>query len=91
MDPGSEGYAKEELCAQIASLMIGDQLSIGHDPGQHAAYVKSWVRILKDAPKEILRASRDAHKITGYVMDLEKERAPAAVEKLPQIERPFWM
>ncbi|MFE8033097.1 ArdC family protein [Thiohalocapsa marina] len=84
---GSVGYAKEELRAEIASLMIGDQLGIGHDPGQHAAYVKSWVQILKDDPKEILRASRDADKITGYVMDLEKERAPAAIEKLPQVER----
>ncbi|NCA72149.1 MAG: DUF1738 domain-containing protein [Sphingobacteriia bacterium] len=85
---GSVGYAKEELRAEIASLMIGDQLGIGHDPGQHAAYVKSWVQILKDDPKEILRASRDADKITGYVMGLEKERAPSTIEKLPQIERP---
>jgi antirestriction protein ArdC len=68
--------------------MIGEALGIGHDPGQHAAYVKSWVQILKDDPKEILRASRDADKITGYVMDLEKGRAPARIETLAQIERP---
>jgi antirestriction protein ArdC len=85
---GSVGYAKEELRAEIASLMIGDQLGIGHDPGQHAAYVKSWVQVLKEDPKEILRASRDADKITGYMLALEKERIPAKVEKLPQIERP---
>jgi len=84
---GSEGYAKEELRAEIASLMIGDQLGIGHDPGQHAAYVKSWVKVLKEDPREILRASRDADKITAYVMDLEKERAPSTIEKLPQVER----
>ena len=85
---GSVGYAKEELRAEIASLMVGDQLGIGHDPGQHAAYVKSWVQVLKEDPKEILRASRDADKIAGYVMSLEKERAPSAIEKLPQVERP---
>jgi antirestriction protein ArdC len=85
---GSVGYAKEELRAEIASLMIGDQLGIGHDPGQHAAYVKSWVQVLKEEPKEILRASRDADKIASYVMDLEKDRAPSAIEKLPQVERP---
>ena len=68
--------------------MVGDQLGIGHDPGQHAAYVKSWVQVLKEDPKEILRASRDADKIAGYVMNLEKERAPSAVEKLQQVERP---
>jgi antirestriction protein ArdC len=85
---GSVGYAKEELRAEIASLMIGDRLGIGHDPGQHAAYVKSWVQVLKEDPKEILRASRDADKIAGYVLALEKERAPSPVEKLPQVERP---
>jgi antirestriction protein ArdC len=45
---GSVGYAKEELRAEIASLMIDDRLGIGHDPGQHAAYVKSWVQVLKE-------------------------------------------
>jgi antirestriction protein ArdC len=84
---GSVGYAKEELRAEIASLMIGDELGIGHDPGQHAAYVKSWVQVLKEDPKEILRASRDADKIAGYVLGLEKERAPANVENLPRVER----
>ncbi|MGE5153073.1 MAG: ArdC family protein [Bdellovibrio bacteriovorus] len=85
---GSVGYAKEELRAEIASLMIGDRLGIGHDPGQHAAYVKSWVQVLKEDPKEILRASRDADKISGYVLGLEKDRAPSTIERLPQVERP---
>jgi len=68
--------------------MVGDQLGIGHDPGQHAAYVKSWVQVLKKDPKEILRASRDADKITGDVLGLEKERLLTNMEKLPQVERP---
>jgi len=73
---GSEGYAKEELRAEIASLMIGDQLGIGHDPGQHAAYVKSWVKILTDEPKEILRAARDADKITDYCSHMRRSGCP---------------
>jgi antirestriction protein ArdC/predicted RNA methylase len=85
---GSEGYAKEELRAEIASLMIGDRLGIGHDPGQHAAYVDSWIKVLKDDPKEILRAARDADKITDYLLAHEKERLPTNMEKLPQVERP---
>jgi antirestriction protein ArdC len=84
---GSIGYAKEELRAEIASLMIGDRLGIGHDPGQHAAYVKSWVQVLKEDPKEILRASRDADKISNYVLSLEKERMPSNIDKLPEVPR----
>jgi antirestriction protein ArdC len=85
---GSVGYAKEELRAEIASLMIGDQLGIGHDPGQHAAYVNSWVQVLKEDPKEILRASRDADKISKCVLALENNRMLSNIEKLPEVPEP---
>ncbi len=75
---GSEGYAKEELRAEIASMMLGDDLGIGHDPGQHAAYVNSWIKALQDDPREIFRAAADAERIQNLVLSLEKE---AAVEK----------
>ena len=68
---GDESYAKEELRAEIGSLMLGDELQIGHEFGQHAAYVDHWVKVLQDDPKEILRASRDAEKIQEFVMELE--------------------
>lgn len=76
---GSESYGKEELRAEISSLMSGDELGIGHDPGQHAAYVASWIKVLKEDPKEILRAARDADKIKDLVMGYEKVK-PLAVD-----------
>jgi antirestriction protein ArdC len=72
---GSEGYAKEELRAEIASLMLGDELGMGHDPGQHAAYVKTWIKTLQEDPKEILRAAKDADRITAFILDFERARA----------------
>jgi antirestriction protein ArdC len=60
---GNLGYAKEDLGAEIASLVVGDQPGIGHDPARHAACVKSYVQVPKDGPKETLRASRAADKI----------------------------
>lgn len=71
---GSEMYAKEELRAEIASMILGDELGIGHDPEQHAAYVKSWVKALKDDPNEIFRAAADAEKIQDFVLGLEQQR-----------------
>ena len=71
---GSESYAKEELRAEISSLMVGSELGIGHDPSQHTAYVKSWVKALKDNPREITEASRDAELITSLVLSYEKEQ-----------------
>ncbi len=71
---GSEGYAKEELRAEIASMILGDELGIGHDPGQHAAYVGSWIKVLQEDPLEIFRASADAEKIQTYVLGLEQKQ-----------------
>ena len=70
---GSEAYAREELRAEIASLMLGEQLGVGHDPGQHAAYVASWIRVLENDPREIFRAAADAEKITALVRSYERE------------------
>lgn len=70
---GSEGYAREELRAEIASMILGDELGIGHDPEQHAAYVKSWIKILEDDPLEIFRAAADAEKIQNYILTMRHD------------------
>lgn len=76
---GSAEYAREELRAEIASYMLGMELGIGHDPGQHHAYIESWIKILRDDPLEIIRAARDADQIRGYIMgEKTTERAPDA-------------
>jgi len=72
---GSEGYAKEELRAEIASFMLGTELGIGHDPGQHNAYIQSWIKVLEEDPLEIFRASRDAQTITTMVQELAKDQS----------------
>jgi len=82
---GSEAYAREELRAEIASLMLGEQLGIGHDPGQHSAYVASWIRALENDPREIFRAAADAEKITALVRSFEREREQqAGHERAPE-------
>lgn len=72
---GSEGYAKEELRAELASTFLCGELGIATTGSneQHAAYVKSWVSALKDDYNEIFRAAADAEKICNYLYDREKE------------------
>lgn len=94
---GSEEYAREELRAEIASMLLGDELGIGHDPGQHAAYVGSWIRALQSDPLEIFRAASGAEKIQAYVLGLEQvqtlgqavspQQAPATADAAPFIVR----
>ena len=69
---GSESYAKEELRAEIASMLIAQETGVPNQPHNNAAYVKSWVKALKDDPTEITRAARDAELISRYVMGFEK-------------------
>lgn len=71
---GSSAYAREELRAEIASWMMGQDLGIAHDPDQHAAYVADWIESLKKDPYEIVRAANDAEKIKEYVMGLEQRQ-----------------
>jgi putative DNA primase/helicase len=92
---GSEGYAREELRAEIASLVLGSELGIGYDPGQHASYVDSWSRILQDKPLEILSAAAAAEKISDYVLTIEQKQeirreVVASVKKqIPDSERTY--
>ena len=70
---GTQAYAREELRAEIASWMLGEDIGVGHDPGQHAAYVQNWIQALKEDPHEIIHACRAAEHIRDYVLELERE------------------
>ena len=55
-------------------MIIGSQLGIGDDPGQHAAYAASWIQILEDQPFEIFRAAADGEKIHTYLRSLQQQQ-----------------
>ena len=71
---GTPEYAKEELRAEIASLMIAGDYGVRKEFGQHAAYVKSWIQVLKNDPYEIFAAAADAQKIMDHIKKFENKR-----------------
>src|SRR5215469_16283743 len=77
---GSAGYAREELRAEIASLILGSELGIGYDPSQHASYVDHWIQILTETPKEILYAAADAERISAYILCIEERQKPEMLQ-----------
>lgn len=83
---GSEGYAKEELRAEIASMLLGSNLGIGHDPGQHVAYLASWIKALEEDPLEIFRAAADAEKIQNYVLAFAQQQELQSQEAIKMDE-----
>lgn len=83
---GTQGYAKEELRAEISSYMLCSELGVDFDPSNHHAYIKSWVSNLREAPNEIFKAAADAGKITqflqGFNMEMKKEKTTALAQEL---------
>jgi putative DNA primase/helicase len=71
---GSPEYAVEELRAEIASWMINTEIGLGHDPKNHVNYAANWAQAIKDDPKVIFRAARDAQKIKEFVMEFAHEK-----------------
>lgn len=80
---GSESYAREELVAEISSMMIGQELRL--DPRQDdntAAYVGNWIKLLSDHPLELLRAASAAEKAKEYIMQREQEQEQGHEEEI---------
>ncbi len=71
---GSESYAKQELVADIAAILLGAEVGTGYDPEQYGTYLDAWVKIIKDDSLEIFRAAAEAEKIREYVLAFEQNK-----------------
>ncbi len=66
---GDEGYAFEELVAEIAACALG--LQIGLRPqllDSHAAYLAHWAKMLKARPNALMEASGHAQRAVDYLL-----------------------
>lgn len=77
---GSMEYAKEELRAEISSMFLSGELGILHETESHSSYVKSWLKALKDDPKEIFAAAADAEKIADYILSFSLAKQEELVD-----------
>lgn len=74
----SSAYAREELVAEIGSMMLGDTLGIGFSPENGSAYVKAWLLALEEDPTEIYHASTDAWEIVEWLLGTVDTRSSAS-------------
>jgi len=72
-DFGSEGYAKEELIAEMTSAFLAAETGIPHDIEDHKAYIQSWADALKNDKNEIFRAAKAADQAANYMHDKARE------------------
>jgi antirestriction protein ArdC len=70
-----EMYAREELRAELASIFLAAERGVPHDPANHAAYVASWIKTLRNDKNEIFRAATDAHRAADFLLALEREQS----------------
>jgi len=69
---GDADYAKEELVAELGAAFLCADLGISTEPrADHAQYLASWLRVLKDDKKAIIRAASLASKAAGFLHGLQ--------------------
>jgi len=65
---GSEGYAFEELIAELGSAFLMADLEIAGEV-QHECYIASWLKALKNDKRYIFKAASAASKAHRYLVD----------------------
>ncbi|MDJ0825083.1 MAG: zincin-like metallopeptidase domain-containing protein [Rhodobacter sp.] len=78
---GDEGYAREELVAELGAAFLCADLALTPEPGEeHAAYIQSWLKVLKNDKRAIFNAAAHAQRAADFLHGLQgKEVATQAV------------
>jgi antirestriction protein ArdC len=66
---GTPDYAREELCAEMASAFLCALLGI-EPTVRHADYIGSWLSVLREDERAIFRAASQASKAASYLITL---------------------
>ena len=73
---GDEGYAMEELVAELGSAFLSADLDLTPDMrDDHAAYIASWIKILKDDKRAIFTAASHAQRAADFLHGLQTATA----------------
>lgn len=69
---GDEGYAREELVAEIGAAFLCCDLGITPEPREdHAAYLGQWLKVLSGDKRAIFRAAAHAQRAVDYLHSLQ--------------------
>lgn len=69
---GSESYAIEELVAELGAAYLCGDLDITPEPrADHAQYIATWLKVLKDDKKAVFAAASKASEAANWLAALE--------------------
>jgi antirestriction protein ArdC len=71
---GDEGYAKEELVAELGAAFLCADLALTPEPGMdHAAYIQSWLKVLKEDKRAIFSAAAHAQRAADFLHGFQSQ------------------
>jgi antirestriction protein ArdC len=79
---GSEGYAMEELVAELGAAFLCVDLDLSLEPREeHASYIAHWLKILNNDNRAIFTAASHAQRAAGFPNGLQP--GPIAAQPEP--------
>jgi len=77
---GDEGYAMEELVAELGAAFLSSDLGLSQEVrADHAGYIASWIKVLKDDKRAIFTAASHAQRAADFLNALQpSQQAEAA-------------
>ena len=76
---GDEGYAMEELVAELGAAFLSADLELTPEVrDDHAAYIASWIKVLKDDRRAIFSAASHAQRAADFLHGLQKSASGQA-------------
>lgn len=71
---GDDAYAAEELVAELGAAFLCARLGVSVEPrADHAKYLASWIKILKDDCKAIITAASKAAEASDFLLAFKGE------------------
>lgn len=76
---GDEHYAMEELVAELGAAFLCADLGLAPDAREdHAAYIASWLKVLKDDKRAIFTAAAHAQRAADFLHGFQASHASCA-------------
>jgi antirestriction protein ArdC len=73
---GDEGYAIEELVAELGSAFLCADLSVTPEIREdHTRYIHEWLKVLKDDKRAVFTAASHASKAVDFLHGLQPQPA----------------
>ena len=73
---GDDGYAREELVAELGAAFLCADLGLALTPRpDHAGYIASWLKVLKDDRRFIFTAAAQAQRAADYLHSRQAAQA----------------